>query len=850
MDGWRLTGTAGQPNSGTRGSVRATLALVVTLLAASAAADDLSTDQRFLAGLRERGLYQLAERHCVNRLAEPEQTDVERAELTIELARCLAEQAASSPPEQRPPLWQRAEEVPRRFVEENPGNPRLLLVQFQGALTLLDRGELARQEAELLGGDPARFEAARQPLRSAASRLASLDAAVEERIRRPASAPTDDDRLSPERLQSLRNTIQYQLARTYRNQALSYPADSPDRSNSLLKAVRIFEFLAGLDVADPLAYPSRLALARCCRQLADYQKAERYLAALLTAEVPPDVRLRARAEQVLLLLASDQLREALAVVGSGRSIDGLALPEFDDAALAAYLRAWRAAVETKNDAQAKAWQERATSLVRTIDSLHGPYWGRRAEMRLAGSVRGLPGGSVDMLTRAAESAYRSGNLDEAVAAYDRAREEAATHGMADQAFDLGYTAAAIEHRRERHDQALGRFRRLALASPQHAKAPNAHLLAVYHAAQLVRVKSPGAQDHYVALLNEHLQNWPRQSTADEARAQLARLREHQGDWQGAIAAYRAVSPGADNFADAVAGADRCYRAWLAARKAAGQDAEAIAKVAAEWFESLVAGPDGRLPERWSPVQRQAVLSTARLLLTHTTSGYARAESLLTAALNSAADAPEDWRSDARALLVFSLAGQGKRAEATEALERLSAGPPDALLTMLDGLARIADDAPPEVRRELAELQLRTIELLGQSEQSLAKTEEQQLTRLYAGALADAGRTVAAREAYRVLAEAHPRDGEIQEAYAELLLESDDRATQEAALKRWRDIEKKSPERSPRWFRAKYNLANLHYRLGNPEQAAKIITLLKVLHPDLGGPEMKAKFEGLLDKCQR
>jgi hypothetical protein len=69
------------------------------------------------------------------------------------------------------------------------------------------------------------------------------------------------------------------------------------------------------------------------------------------------------------------------------------------------------------------------------------------------------------------------------------------------------------------------------------------------------------------------------------------------------------------------------------------------------------------------------------------------------------------------------------------------------------------------------------------------------------------------------------------------------------LLKWRELEKKSPAGSPRWFRAKYAVASLHYRLGNPKQAAKIITLLNVLHPELGGPAMQRQFEDLLRHCQ-
>ena len=67
---------------------------------------------------------------------------------------------------------------------------------------------------------------------------------------------------------------------------------------------------------------------------------------------------------------------------------------------------------------------------------------------------------------------------------------------------------------------------------------------------------------------------------------------------------------------------------------------------------------------------------------------------------------------------------------------------------------------------------------------------------------------------------------------------------------WRDLEKKSTPRSPRWFLAKYNVAKLHFDRGHPDQAAKIIELVQLLHPEAGGPEMKARFDKLLELCRR
>ena len=70
------------------------LALLAVLVSTAASDDDSSTDQRFLAGLRERGLYQLAERYCDDRLAQPDLPPARRADLVAELSLVLAERSS------------------------------------------------------------------------------------------------------------------------------------------------------------------------------------------------------------------------------------------------------------------------------------------------------------------------------------------------------------------------------------------------------------------------------------------------------------------------------------------------------------------------------------------------------------------------------------------------------------------------------------------------------------------------------------------------------------------------------------------------------------------------------------
>ena len=55
--------------------------LVLWLMLASVVAVGQSTDQRFLAGLRQRGLFELAETYCADRLKRPDLPESQRAEL-------------------------------------------------------------------------------------------------------------------------------------------------------------------------------------------------------------------------------------------------------------------------------------------------------------------------------------------------------------------------------------------------------------------------------------------------------------------------------------------------------------------------------------------------------------------------------------------------------------------------------------------------------------------------------------------------------------------------------------------------------------------------------------------------
>ncbi len=129
--------------------------------------------------MRSRRLFELAESYCSARLKEGGLSETRQADLVAELSVTLVEQALHSPPEDREPLWRKAWEVTGQFAENNPTHPRLLLVQTQGALARVARGELGRQESEVLGDQEDRRKQAREFLREAIRTLGELSQQAE-----------------------------------------------------------------------------------------------------------------------------------------------------------------------------------------------------------------------------------------------------------------------------------------------------------------------------------------------------------------------------------------------------------------------------------------------------------------------------------------------------------------------------------------------------------------------------------------------------------------------------------------------------------------------------------------------
>jgi tetratricopeptide (TPR) repeat protein len=818
-----------------------------------------SLDARFVSGLRQRRLFELAEGYSTDRLGQIGPSESAYGELTVELIRTLTLHAVHSPPHQRQPLWDQARTVAADFLRHLPPHPHTLLVRFQDALTLLTQGELGRQEYDVgaLAGE--QLEAIQRALREATSLLEALDKEVRtETTRRRRAAPRAGE-LTADELANLADSVQHQLARAQRNRALLFPRGSDDRLALLLAAADTLQrLLPQIPETRPLKAEAHLDLAECQRLLSRPAESAELAAHLDREGVDPVIRLRARAELIRVALAANQLEAAQRIIQRGREIGDHNSADLDLACFEAYVAFARAATEGQRlspddrnprPENATKYEQQAVEAAERMEQVHGPYWGRRASQSLVASVPRSSLGSAELLSRAADGLYLKGDLEGAIAAYDDAAGQARAKADLQAAFELAYKAALVEHQRGRHAAAANRLRIVARSIATHPQAAPAHLLAVWNAA---RVDSGGGgATQYEELLAEHLATWPTAESADQARLWLGKLQESRLNWATAIDTYSAVSRSSPHYAAAVESLARCWRNEVAALVAAGKPAEDAAMQAIGHFRRAIVGSENRWPQRWTQADRIAALAAAELIVAYQPGSASDAEELLRRALDGAVDAPHPWQTAAQSQLVLALAVQSRRQD--DALAILSAigdASSEQMFAVFEGLSHAGKRAGEQTRSQIARLQLEAASRLAAGREQL--TAEQQLTleRVRAEALAAIGRHDEALVTFERLATDNPQNGVVQEGLARLLLSSSSPAQLKRALDQWRVVASRSKPRTPRWYEAKYSVALAQCKLGDREGAATLLRYLLEAPPGLAGSEWEAAYRELLAKCSQ
>lgn len=807
---------------------------------------------RYLAGLRARRLFSLAEQYCLRRLADPALPPDAQVWYTIELSQCFIEHATYRTGQEQTELWNRAAAVVAERLAAGPpvGSDRLRLqaayVPAARAAFLCWQFELAPYDDSLRQQAIAQSQAARDALRQIESTLSGADADTSNRKNTSSGAPASRHLLAESG---------YRMAAVSLDLARLLPTGI-ERTSAIHDAeVRLEQAARGsLDAEQRLA--ARLLLATAARLRNDGDRALDLLDALSAPDLPLAVRQQAAAEQMRVALDRGAPDAALNRLKEAELALGVLSEELRCVGVEARLAARSQALEQQDLARAATHLEAAQ---RDAARIGGPWGARSAALLDLANGAGEYGAELAPLILSARAALGHGDAAVAIARYGDAAGQAEASGRHGLAAELRFTRASLLLQSEQYLDATADFLAVASGEAPPGRAAEAHLLAAYCRGKLWEAKpTQSNREAYTAALQEHRARYVDQPTRIEADWMLAALFEARLQWTEALELYEAIPVDHARSPAARIQVALLYERILNRLRATEQpreewEARAVERLL-EFIDHMPAPPAAL-----AAGDAEVVLSFARIVLALSHPDYDDSDALLRRVIDSArlrrrqaevagdsGDDPEWLRLEqtAEQLLIVSLAGQDRITEAHQALGALTAADPEAALAVLDGLSDIATAAQPERRATLGDLQLKAAEEVQKRRAELSPAGEQRLDDCLAQALVAAGRPLDAVRAYRRLLERAPQDRELLARAARGIAELGAPDAVREAKSLWRRLETLEARGSTAWLAARLEVARCCQQLGELDECRKLLAVTRVLYPDLGGPDLKPQFDQL------
>jgi len=798
--------------------------------------DGRLVDGRLVDGLLERRLFRLAESFCRDRLSVVRSVRDDAA-MTVNLIRVLTSKAANAPRHEQEAQWNEVASAANEFSVRHPDHQRSILVQFQAALARLARGEV---ESEKHGAESG--EADRRPatglLRRAIHDLQEIDKELVHRLQIAGNGRRgdEDEMLSARQLRTVRSHLRFHLARAFVMQSLQFDQGSPDRLHAATVAIKQLDAISPSGLPEESVWNAKTLKVRCLRLKRDFEGTLRESAKLEQQSPPESVIQQLAAERIHLELDRRQLDQAIGLVGSFHARNLPAHEDFELAVLRMSVAAWKQAMASGDEQATKEWRENTTQLVRRGGRRFGRGWSRQADRWLMAVSDELVGDeAITMIQRTADSLFLRGDTESAVDMYDRAVAKALKSEEPQQAFDLGFKAAAILYQGGQFLEASKRFAALASQRKTDPKAAQAQELAALATASLAETE-PRHLTAYRQLLESLVASWPAAPQANNAHWWLARLSESQQDFRQAAGHYKKIAPTDTRWAAAVESAQRCDPMWLE-NEPNSDKRQKQALVAISFYDDVAVHNDSS----------EARLAASRLRIRILRSQWKRANDDLANILADREKSTEKQQQAASAMMVITAAALGQFPEADGRLKNLNLPTTRDWLDLALGLAEIGRNQQAEVA--VSQLGLAALDLLAKQPKTLSQSELRDYDRLEPQLLAQVGRNDDAIAGFEQLLGQRPDDLQIREDYAVLLSRDDDAPRKKQALDQWRQIQSSRPKQSAGWFRARYEIASLHAALGATQRAIEIVELTKTLYPELGGEEMAAQFNELLNHCR-
>lgn len=828
------------------------LAIVAASIGSKLSQADTTDD--FNRGLLDRGLVQVAEHEALRRLDDPLLTPVERVAWSLRLARSHLRHAGLVVGEERESLARRAEKTLADLLAAQPPLPRPEAVRTEQALLGAEHAELLAWEAQYGPGGVtpqqtalAQLEAAVAQLRAAATQL---DADLKIAARRtPAQLAAGE--MSAGEVRQMQRDVEHRLASTLVSWIELTPEDA-DRSPAITEANQRLQALADGWIGDQRTWDARLLRAKLARLRGDTAAAAGQIRSALDDLPARWLADRFTAELVRGQLADGRVDTALETLLQQSRLPGGINDELRYQQVDALLAAKRIAQQRAAADVAAQLQSQAESLAAAMRE----GWGTAARLRIdREQADSRYGPKLARLVQDARGAYQAGQRDAAAAMFLQAADLAVATSQPAAADELDYTRGSILVSGEEYAEAVRTFDRLLVRSPQGNQSRDADLLRAYCLGRLYSAApSDALATQYAAALLQHRQRYAGTPSAAEATAMLAAFEEARQQWESALALYLELCQSPEHGAAARQRVAALYEYVLDKARQSGAPVHT-------WEDRAVADLSAfvrqlpQLPEQLTEEQSDLILSLVRIVLGHRTHPYVDAERLLTpvtqaaelqrhAAESDGREPPPEWLQlahTAAQLRIVALAGQGRLDEARAQFNTLALTEPDALLSLLQGLSALSSGIPAEHRQELAQLQLETAQQLRLQQPNFSAAEQQGLDAAVADAYLAAGNDLNAAGFFDKLLAQSPRDRTRLRTAAELHQRLGEPANFQKAKTYWQRLESLESKGSGAWLTARLHIAECAVRLGQKEEARKLIALTRLVYPELGGADLQARF---------
>lgn len=801
------------------------LLFLFLLLTKVAAGDDWFDDREktYVAGLRSRQLFGIAEFYCTASLQRSDLTRTDQAALTVELMQNRAAKALIAPPSQRNTAWQTVWQTETEFKSRFPRHPKMLLVSIQTALSRLRYASSIQQELSAEMIPPANVAIADQvmieQLRNARRTFEQMERDIQKMIPQQRVKSTTDDEFSVEQLAVLLSNVRFQLARCQLQTAYRYDAGDIVNRSSIIGDVlqRIAEVQASVSPQQRIWWLSKITQIECLRLIGRNLDAAQKLNDLPPDDQPSDLTSEILEQRLLLAAATgdvDWATKHLQKSDQNRLFNQT--PQMDIAQMKVAIML---STNADTDADRQRWLDRAAQIVADIDRWHGAYWNRRAGLAMieslpategawAGAVSEPSAGQREIVIQNAKRATGRGNDDDAVKSWLRAID--LTSVPSDRQPLLINVSKSLE-RLNRHAEAAKYLFDAANGNPIAESAAAMHLRGCWNLAQ---ESSPASPDHGAlqAALQEHLQRWPDQQTSIQAATWLVAEFNEREQFEQAVQTLI----NRDVVSQIVI--NQLRATFSAAQRQSAADQTNIQKLAQEIVDHL--------QQKWSGVEDASIAEslTATAIEIALSSGYLPANEVTRFLNQHDARFPIDARSEIqlyRSLLTAWV--EEDLPAAAKILDDLS--PTESQCRQILAITqqqqsrnnrvdRIADD----YRLLVAEAALRTP--LSVQETMAWKFEQ-------AKSLSATGQTKRALAILAPLAQQFRTDVSIQLQYARVLSQSPDHINQ--SIDAWRKLTQQLKPKSESWYEAKLNVAQGLADSKQPDAAKKILKYVQAVY---------------------